>query len=126
MDTLDAMISGQLIFQTKGKSVDDLPWTPNPKFDGVFMKHMVTSTDTNGSFSLHLVRVVAGHSIGNHIHEGQMELHTVIGGKGTAMLDQQKLDYHTGVYTVVPVDVPHEVHAEEDVYILATFVPALC
>lgn len=112
-----------------GKIVDvaDLPWHAHAKFSGVALKHLITGQDTEQKFSCHLVRVEKGCEIGTHIHEGKLELHEVITGKGTCLMWQQELAYHAGIAVLVPPDTPHRVIAskDEDLYIAAKFIPAL-
>lgn len=103
------------------------PWTPNARFAGVSMKHLVTGKETNGAFSTHLVRVEAGFEIGTHTHATQFELHEVLSGSGECIFAGRTLEYIPGVSTVVPAGVEHRVMASGgELIIKATFVPALC
>ena len=109
-----------------GVNTESLEWHSHPKFAGVFLKHLVTGGQNEGRFSAHLVRVQAGHEIGDHTHLGQWEIHEVIGGTGQCWLPGENLDYRAGVCAVIPADQLHRVVAgEQDLYILAKFVPAL-
>lgn len=104
----------------------DIPWSKHPAFEGVELKHIVASEQTNGQFSFHLVRIAPNKKIGRHIHESQLETHEVISGEGVCIHDQAEIRYEPGVITILPVAVPHEVLAgEEGLYLFAKFFPAL-
>lgn len=105
----------------------DIPWSKHPTFEGVKLKHIVTAKDTNGSFSYHLVHIAPEKSIGNHIHEMQLETHEIIAGSGVCINDAVSISYETGVISIIPAGVPHEVTAGKDgLYLFAKFIPALC
>lgn len=105
----------------------DIPWSKHPTFEGVELKHIVTSKETGGSYSYHLVRIAPGKSILDHIHDPQLETHEVIAGKGTCINDGQEIEYRPGVISVMSAKVHHEVHAgDEGLYMFAKFMPALC
>ena len=118
---------GQLIIPNKVINFEDVPWNKHPTFDGVELKHIVTSNGTNGEFSYHLVRIAPNKSIFNHIHELQLETHEVISGEGVCINNQCEIPYSPGVISIMPKAVPHEVHAGNDGLLLfAKFIPALC
>ena len=81
----EAFNQGHLILPDKTLDFESVPWSKHPTFDGVELKHIVTSSDTNGEFSYHLVRITPNKSILNHIHEHQLETHEVISGQGTCI-----------------------------------------
>ena len=123
----EAFNRGQLIIPDKTLNFENVPWNKHPTFDGVELKHIVTSSDTNGEFSYHLVRIAPNKSIYNHIHELQLETHEVISGEGICMNNQCEIHYSPGVISIMPKMVPHEVHAGDDGLLLfAKFIPALC
>lgn len=108
-------------------SFADLPWNKHPAFEGVELKHIVTAKDTNGQFSYHLVRIAPHKSIGNHIHETQVETHEVLSGSGICINDEAKIPYTTGTISIMPAGIPHEVNAGADgLCLFAKFIPALC
>lgn len=108
------------------RNVEDLPWNPHPKFGGVFLRHLVTGNDTGRRLSLHHVRVSPGRSIGDHAHAGQVEIHDVLEGEGTCVLDGNELPYTPGVMGVMPADTVHRIDAgDRGLLLLATFVPPL-
>lgn len=91
------------------------------------LKHIITSERTDGRFSYHLVRIAPNKKIGNHIHEKQLETHEVISGTGVCVNDGVELLYETGVLSIFPIGVPHEVIAGDDgLCLFAKFMPALC
>ncbi len=118
--------SGKLSLPNKEVLFSDLKWNAHPTFEGVELKHILTSKDTNGEFSYHLVRIAPNKSIGLHVHKEQLETHEIIAGNGYAVNDGVKLNYNPGVISIFPKNIPHEVFAGEDgLYIFAKFFPAL-
>ena len=88
---------------------------------------LVTGNDTNRQFSFHLVRIAPGKTIGNHIHETQLETHEVISGSGLCVNDGKEIEYEAGVISIMPAKIPHEVKAgDKGLYLFAKFMPALC
>ncbi|MCM1245260.1 MAG: cupin domain-containing protein [Roseburia sp.] len=118
---------GKLLLPDEEVSFDAIPWSKHPAFDGVELKHIITSEKTGGRFSYHLVRIAPNKKIGDHIHERQLETHEVISGAGVCVNDGVTLPYETGVISIFPIGVPHEVTAgDEGLYLFAKFMPALC
>ena len=108
-------------------SFNEIGWNKHPTFEGVELKHIITSKDTEGQFSYHLVRIAPNKSIKNHIHETQLETHEVIAGGGMCINNGKSLIYEPGVISIMPAKVPHEVNAgPEGLYLFAKFFPALC
>lgn len=106
--------------------VKSLPWNEHPAFKGVYLKHLIKGEATGGTFSAHLVKIMAGCEIGDHVHEDKYELHEVIEGAGTGIVDGKPFAYVPGVMAVMPEGVKHRVIAgEKDMYLLAKFVPPL-
>lgn len=121
-------------FNTKGKlslpndtiNFAEIPWMKHTAFEGVELKHIVTSAQTNGEFSYHLVRIAPNMKIGNHTHTEQLETHEVIAGNGICVNDNTEITYQPGVISILPRAVPHEVTAgDEGMYLFAKFMPAL-
>ena len=118
---------GKLLLPDATVTFDAIPWSKHPAFEGVELKHIITSERTNGQFSYHLVRIAPNKKIGNHIHEKQLETHEVISGTGVCVNDGVELPYETGVISIFPIGVPHEVIAGDDgLCLFAKFMPALC
>lgn len=118
---------GKLLLPDDTVAFNDIPWSEHPTFGGVELKHIITSEKTDGQFSFHLVRIAPNKKIGNHIHEKQLEIHEVISGAGVCVNNGVELPYETGIISIFPIGVPHEVIAGEDgLYLFAKFMPALC
>ncbi|MDE7307313.1 MAG: cupin domain-containing protein [Lachnospiraceae bacterium] len=118
---------GKLLLPDATVAFDTLPWSKHPTFEGVELKHIITSERTGGQFSFHLVRIAEGKKIGSHIHEKQLETHEVISGTGICVNNGVELPYKAGIISIFPVGVPHEVIAGPDgLYLFAKFMPALC
>ena len=125
-DILSAIQEGKVFCGSNEVNVKDLPWHEHPTFVGVALKHLITAKNTDGKFSSHLVRVNSGCEIGEHIHEGKWELHEVIEGHGKCIIENKKVNYYDGIVAIILPDIPHTVKAgEDDLYILAKFIPAL-
>ena len=118
---------GKLLLKDATVTFDAIPWSKHPTFEGVELKHIITSERTGGQFSYHLVRIAPNKKIGSHIHEKQLETHEVISGTGVCVNDGVELPYETGVISIFPISVPHEVIAGDDgLCLFAKFMPALC
>ena len=118
---------GKLLLPEATITFDVIPWSKHPTFEGVELKHIITSERTDGQFSYHLVRIAPNKKIGNQIHERQLETHEVIFGTGVCVNDGVELPYEAGVISIFPIGVPHEVIAGDDgLYLFAKFMPALC
>lgn len=118
--------AGCLALPGKTISFGEIPWSRHPTFEGVELKHIVTSRETGGQFSFHLVRIAPGKKIGRHTHELQLETHEVISGGGICILDQGALRYEPGTVSVLAMAAPHEVLAgEQGLCLFAKFFPAL-
>lgn len=120
------LAAGKVNHLAKEILTGDVAWSAHPRFPGVYLKDIVPGADTDNRFSQHLVRVEAGCEIGRHIHAGKWELHNVIAGSGSCILGDRVIPYVAGEITVLPADVEHVVAAQgSELFILATFVPAL-
>lgn len=117
---------GRLVLPDTVISFAEIPWSDHPVFEGVALKHIITSGQTDGQFSFHLVKIAPDKKIGNHIHKTQLETHEVISGSGICINDKEEILYEPGVISILPMNVPHEVTAgSEGLYLFAKFMPAL-
>jgi quercetin dioxygenase-like cupin family protein len=115
-----------VVSMTGESKTETLPWNPHPKFPGVFLRHLVTGSDTGGRLSLHHVRIYPGCAIGDHAHAGQVEIHDVISGEGTCNLAGKEIPYVPGVLGIMPADTVHRIMAgDRGLLVLATFSPPL-
>ena len=57
---------GKLLLPDDTVSFNAIPWSKHPTFEGVELKHIITSEKTDGQFSFHLVRIAPNKKIGNH------------------------------------------------------------
>ena len=127
MDTFELFNNGKLVLPEKEADFAEIAWSKHPAFKGVWLKHIITAKDTDGKFSYHLVRIAPDCSIGNHIHEAQLETHEVIKGRGKCVNAGSTVLYEPGTISIMPTGVPHEVLAgSEGLYLFAKFMPALC
>ncbi|HOJ78159.1 MAG TPA: cupin domain-containing protein [Bacillota bacterium] len=118
--------SGNVNLENQTVKIGSLAWQEHPKFKGVSLKTLVKGEATNGLVSCHLVRILPGHEIGEHLHEGRIELHEIVAGAGNCILGGQTIRYQPGEVTVIPADLIHRVVAgEPGLIILAKFLPAL-
>ena len=127
METFEAFDIGELRLPDRTIAFEQIPWSKHPVFEGVELKHIITSKDTDGEYSYHLERIAPGKSIRDHIHETQLETHEVIAGNGKCINNGSDLVYEPGVISIMPAKVHHAVQAGEDgLYLFAKFFPALC
>ena len=107
LEVFESFNNGQLRLPDKTISFADIAWSKHPVFEGVELKHIITSNDTNGEYSY--------------------QTHEVIAGEGTCINDGCELIYEPGVISIMPKAIHHEVHAGKDgLYLFAKFFPALC
>ncbi|MGI6104765.1 MAG: cupin domain-containing protein [Raoultibacter sp.] len=127
MSTFDQFENGALIINDKQISLCDIAWSPHAAFEGVALKHLITSSQTKGTFSYHLVRIDPSKRIGWHTHETQLETHEIIEGSGYCTIGSEKYTYRPGTISVIPTATNHEVVASQNgLYLFAKFLPALC
>lgn len=118
---------GNLLLPNKEVNFEEIVWSKHPTFEGVELKHIISSKETNGEFSFHLVRIAPNKKIGMHVHETQLETHEVICGTGVCINDGAKINYTPGTISIFPTTIEHEVIAGDDgLYLFAKFFPALC
>lgn len=126
-DVFEAFASGCLRLPEKTIHFSAVEWKAHPSFAGVFLKHLVVSTDTAGRFSYHLVRIDPDKAIGDHVHATQLETHEVMAGSGAATGEGKRMAYAPGVVAVFEAGSRHSVEAGADGLLLfAKFMPALC
>ena len=127
MDTFEAFNNGKLVLPEKEADFGEIAWSKSSAFEGVKLKHIITAKDTDGKFSCHLAWIAPGCSIGNHIHETQLETHEVIKGSGRCINAGRAIPYEVGTISIMQAGVPHEVTAgSKGLYLFAKFMPALC
>lgn len=127
MNIFEQFNMGKLLLPECSKSFQEVEWSKHAVFEGVELKHIVTGKDSGGIFSYHLVRIAPNCSIGNHIHETQLETHEVICGAGECINAGVHIPYEPGTISIMPKGVEHEVNAgEEGLYLFAKFIPPLC
>ena len=120
------ILGGKMVFVDGEANAGDLQWNPHGEFKGVFLKHLIKGDSTQGKFSYHLVKILEGCEIGDHIHEGKWEVHEVAGGVGRGVMNGVEIVYEPGVVVAVPDGVVHRIASGKgDLYILAKFISAL-
>ena len=118
--------TGRIILEEKETGAQSLAWNEHATFRGVYLKHLITGKDTQGRFSLHLVRIEQDCAIGDHVHASQYEMHEIVEGIGEGKLGGKTVAYLPGVCAVIPEGVHHGVVAtQSDLVLLATFIPPL-
>lgn len=123
---IEEIEKGKIVISGNSFNTADLEWNKHPSFQGVFLKNIVTGSQTDGKFSCHIVKIQAGCEISEHIHQNNWEIHEVIGGDGSGYLADQKICYKAGSTIVIREGQQHKVMAgKQDLYLLAKFIPAL-
>jgi quercetin dioxygenase-like cupin family protein len=124
--TFELFNGGLIVFPSKNVDVSALPWYEHPAFKGVYLKDLVKGADTKGAFSCHIVKVKKGSEVGEHSHETQWEFNEALEGNGTFVIHGKEFSCKPGFAYATPPGISHIVSApEEDLYILAKFIPAL-
>jgi quercetin dioxygenase-like cupin family protein len=109
------------------RDFSEVQWSKHPKFDGVELKHIIQGAQTKEQFSYHLVRIAPGKKIGLHTHATQLETHEIVEGSGFCINEGVRIAYESGVVTIFPAGVEHEVEAGPNGLLLfAKFFPPLC
>lgn len=117
---------GKLLLPGQETLFGEIPWSKHSAFEGVELKHIVTSKQTGGQFSFHLVRIAPDQKIGSHVHKTQLETHEIIAGSGICINGGAAMRYEPGVISILPMDVEHEVTAgSSGLYLFAKFILAL-
>lgn len=126
-DVFERFGAGRLAMAGGDRDFAALPWNKHPVFAGVALKHLVTSAESDGLFSYHLVKIDPGCAIGDHVHDPQLETHEVVAGNGECVNGGVAAAYRPGTIAIMPPRVRHEVRAGEDGLLLfAKFMPPLC
>jgi quercetin dioxygenase-like cupin family protein len=116
----------RVAYKRELRTVSVLPWNPHPKFTGVSLRHLITGEETGGRISLHHVRIDPGCSIGDHAHRDMVEIHDILSGEGTCMLEGTEIQYQPGTMGIMPADRVHSITAgNEGMLLPATFSPPL-
>lgn len=119
-------LSGNVYLTDKIESIDSLKWNAHASFKGVYLKHLFTGNETDRKISMHIVKVEPNCMLDTHVHKNQIEIHQVLSGSGTFILEGKEFDYKPGKISVIPMNTPHKVVAGNDgLYLLATFTSAL-
>lgn len=117
---------GSIFTSQLSVETETVPWNKHATCPGVYLKHLVKGSQTDGKFSCHLVKVEAGCVISEHIHADNWETHEIIAGNAVGYLEKTEIAYTPGTMAVIPAGRQHRVKAgSEDLIIRATFVPAL-
>lgn len=125
-NTFELFEKGKLYSESQSETNSTKSWNAHPKFKGVFLKNIITGSQTGGTFSAHLVKVEPGGVLDEHTHPGISELHEVVKGNGNFFLNNKEVKYKTGDYAIIPCDTKHKVVAgEKGLCLFAKFFPAL-
>lgn len=118
--------SGQKIHLLDGKrDVSTIPWKHHERFQGVYLKNLISGSETGGLFSSHMVRIDPGCRLDTHCHHDHSELHEIQDGEGHGQLDQDGFDCSSGDMTLIPKGTPHSLQAgSSGMIIYAKFFPA--
>jgi len=102
-------------------------WIKHPKFEGVFIKYLLTKKFNDSSITCLLVKTPKGVSIPQHIHEGKQDIIYPLQGNGKIYIEGKgEFPYIPGVCIVVPKDTPHYVYdVKETLLAFDIFNPAL-
>lgn len=102
---------GSLTAGQHRQNLSSLPWIEHKEFAGVFLKTIVSTQQTQGLLSCHLVRINPHGKIGLHTHPAQIELHEVMAGSGACITERGEIPYGPGSLTILAHGTAHEVQA---------------
>ena len=123
---LEKVLSGNVNFADRQTTIDDLVWNAHPTYQGVYLKHLILGNNTGNQLSYHIVKIEPNCILDTHLHDGKIEIHEVVAGNGTMILDGNEITYTVGQICVIPANMLHSVIAGKDGLILfAKFTPAL-
>ncbi|NMB54462.1 MAG: cupin [Leptolinea sp.] len=123
---LEELLNGHIVTTKNEWDVSDIIWNKHATNEGVFIKHLIKGEATEGKFSCHLVKVLRGCEISDHTHPNNWELHEIICGSGIGYMDGKEIQYTCGAIITIPRGKNHRIVAgDQDLYLLAKFVPAL-
>jgi len=124
--TLKDIETGFIALADRDDRVDGMLWHEHSKFPGVYLKHLIRGTQTEGRLSCHLVKINPNAVLEDHVHEDQWELHEVIQGDGKFILEFKETVYYPGGMGLIPANAKHKVIAgQKGLILLAKFFPAL-
>jgi quercetin dioxygenase-like cupin family protein len=122
-DIFQQFENGILVQAGQTTRVSLFAWNEHKNFAGVFLKNVVTTDQTTGLLSCHLVRIDPHCAIGLHTHPTSMELHEVVQGKGVCLIGQEEVAYVPGTVAIIACNTPHEVRAgAEGLCLFAKFI----
>ena len=124
--TMGFIESGKIVIENNGKAVSDISWNPHPSFKGVSLKLILDGKSLSDRMSCHFVRIDPDCEIGMHEHGSQLEIHEVISGNGTCIINEKETAYSPGTIAVIPEKTPHCVKAgKKGLVMFAKFSPPL-
>ena len=122
----DIFEKSPIIFPDHVNYSDDKPWYSPPGWNGVFLKDLISESDTDGKFSYHLVRIQENKEVPFHKHDLQWEWNVILEGDGFFELEKKKIPAKCGQTYVTPPGISHTVRAgKRDLVLIALFAPAL-
>lgn len=123
---LERLLQSEIDVDGKTIKVDDLKWEQHPVYEGVEMKHLVRGMDTDNHNSKSLVRISKGSVIKTHNHPNNSESIKFISGNGTLVLKNKIIKMSPRSSVDLEKGANHEIRTfDEDVYLIASFMPAL-
>ena len=125
-DITEMFEQGAVLFPDFETIAAEIPWSRHSKWDGVFLKDLVTGKETDGKLSYHLVKILKDCEVGDHDHATMWEWNLIIRGNGIFVLGDKEVTIDPGQTVVTPPGIHHIVSAgDDDLVLLAVFTPAL-
>ena len=113
-DLFQQFENGVLVTAAQKTNMSLCAWNMHKDFAGVSIKNVVTTAQTDGLFTCHLVRIDPHCKIGLHTHPASIELHEVVTGSGVCRIHQEEVPYAPGTMAIISRNAPHEVQAGAD------------
>ena len=86
--------------------IHDGAWQPHPRFETVFYKPLLTSSE-NPFANVNVVLLLPGGKIGDHIHHSQIETIFMVSGKGIFSVQGFETSFTAGQIIAVPSGAEH-------------------
>lgn len=110
----------------EAKLISDISWNEHSKFNGVFIKKLLNSDESDNNLTSMIVKINPGSEIKLHTHIDEAELHEIIEGNGNAMINSQEVRYFPGIISFIPANIKHSIKAgKHGLLLYAKFTPPL-
>ncbi len=123
---LENLLQSEIYINERVVKIADLKWENHPVYEGVSMKLLLSGKDTDNKISKSLVKITKGCFIESHEHSNNDENIQFISGSGDFVLEDETIKIYPGLSIYLKQGTKHQIDTfDEDVYLIASFTPAL-